>query len=175
MRNQELLEMRIAFIQRIVGLCDDIGKTKLQKISYFLQESVGVDLMYPFRMHYFGPYSEDLDGILSLTESIGLIDIEPDLQGFGYHVCLSDGPSAWSQEYDITTHPNIAEIDKAIEVLGKLETYQLELYATIHYIGGPKTTRSKEQTVETVKKLKPKFNDSQINLAYDDLKRAELI
>ena len=175
MRNQELLEIRIAFIRRIVDRCDDTGKTKMQKISYFLQESVGVDLMYPFRMHYFGPYSEDLDSALSLTASIGLIGIEPDSQGFGFHLNLSNGQSEWSQEYDIATHPEIAQIDKAIDVLGKLEIYELELYATIHYIGGPKTARSKEQTLETVKRLKPKFSDVQIGNAYDDLKKAHLI
>ena len=77
MRNQELLDKRIAFIRRIVDRCDDIGKTKIQKISYFLQESVGAELGYRFRIHYYGPYSDDLDDALSFAESLGFVDIEP--------------------------------------------------------------------------------------------------
>ena len=49
MRDQDLLDVRIAFIQRIVDSNQDIGKTKIQKITYFLQQSVGVELKYPFK------------------------------------------------------------------------------------------------------------------------------
>ena len=86
MVNEELLARRIELVREIVRSSGDIGKTKIQKIMYFLQESVGAPLMYPFRMHYYGPYSDELDGILSLTKSLRYIDINPDPNGFGYHV-----------------------------------------------------------------------------------------
>ena len=175
MRQQELLDKRIAFVRRIVDRCEDIGKTKMQKISYFLQESVGVPLMYPFKMHHYGPYSDDLDRTLSLSESLGFIDIKPDWNGFGYHVTPSQEEGTWSQEYNISEDPNIEQIDQAIGTLVTLETYELELYATIHFVGGPGTKRSKEQTMEIVRKLKPKFTNEQIGAAYEFLKKEHFI
>ena len=176
MSNSELTDRRIAFIRRIVDRCDNIGKTKIQKISYFLQESVGVDLSYPFRMHYYGPYSDELDRALSLTKSLGFIDIKPDPDGFGYHVTsVEDREDTGITEYEVSNEPDFDQIDQAIAVLGRLETHELELYATIHFIGGPKGKRSKDQTSETVKKLKPKFSKDYIDRAYSTLKEAKLI
>ncbi len=175
MRNQELLDKRIAFIRRIVDRCDDIGKTKIQKISYFLQESVGAELGYRFRIHYYGPYSDDLDDALSFAESLGFVDIEPDPDGFGYHVTACEEESPWPHRYDVSTERDVERIDKAIDILGALETYQLELYATIHLIGGHESKRSREETVEIVKKLKPKFTNPQIDGAYQTLENAGLM
>ena len=175
MRNLELLDKRIAFIRRIVDRWDGIGKTKIQKISYFLQDSVDVDLEYPFRMHYYGPYSDDLDDALSHAQSLGFVDIEPDPDGFGYHVSSCEEESPWPQEYDIEKNPDVDRIDKAIDVLGELETYELELYATIHLIGGPQAKRTRVQTIETVKRLKPRFTKPQIDEAYRTLENARLI
>lgn len=175
MRNQQLSDKRIAFIRKIVDCCEDTGKTKIQKISYFLQESVGVDLRYPFRMHYYGPYSDDLDDALSFAQALGFVDIKPDPDGFGYHVTPCEDDSPWPQDYDISKHPRVKRIGNAIDILGKLATYELELYATIHFIGGPENNRSRLQTIETVKRLKPRFTNSQIDESYQTLENAGLI
>ena len=176
MARDELLNKRMVFIQMIADCCGDVGKTKIQKISYFLQESVGVPLEYPFRMHYFGPYSEELDRILSLCESVGLIDIQPDPDGFGYHVTtLEQVEGSWIQEYDISKEPEIKQINEAITVLGNIETPRLELYATIHFIDRREGQQDKGRTIEIVKRLKPKFSHSQVENAYQNLKGTKLI
>ena len=180
MSTEELLARRVAFIERIVHNSEDIGKTKIQKILYFLQESMGVPLKYRFRIHYFGPYSDEIDNALSLAKSLGRIDIQPDSGGFGYHVTpvVTDADESW-QEYDVSEDPEIEisveNIDSTINILGQIDTPQIELYATIHFIGGPKSKLSKKQTVETVKRKKPKFSERRIEDAYDALKRVNLI
>ncbi len=176
MQDQELLSLRLAVIERIVSTCSDVGKTKVQKIAYFLQESIGVPLKYPFRMHYFGPYSDELDGVLSLARAIGAVDISPDPEGFGYHVTPgSEHGNGWSQAYDLSKHPKIEEIDKVVKSLGDLETYKLELYATIHFVSGTSEKQSKQDVLETVGGLKPKFNKDAIDHAYQTLERSGLI
>ena len=180
MEDSRLLARRIELIREIVRRHGDIGKTKIQKITYFLQESVGLPLGYPFRMHYYGPYSDELDGTLSLTKSLGYVDINPDPNGFGYHVTTVEESEDMSwQGYDRRIDPEIKDrievIDDAIEILGGLDTPEIELYATIHFIGGPKSNYSKEQTLQTVRRLKPKFNDYEISDAYQTLKNANLI
>ena len=180
MSKEELLARRVAFIERVVRNSGDIGKTKIQKILYFLQESMGVPLKYRFRIHYFGPYSDEIDNALSFTKSLGRIDIQPDSGGFGYHVtpAVTDTYEPW-QEYDISGDPEIEileeDIDKMIDILDQVDTPQIELYATIHFIGGPKSNRSKKQTVETVKRIKPKFTAHRIENAYQRLRQAHLI
>ena len=59
MRDTDLRERRVAAIKLIVDRLKDTGKTKLQKILYFTQEEIGAPLGYRFRMHHYGPFSED--------------------------------------------------------------------------------------------------------------------
>ena len=181
MTGQDLLARRIAITQHIVNRCGDIGKTKIQKMVYFIQESIDAPLHYPFRMHYYGPYSDELDGVLSLTKSLGYIDINHDPDGFGYHVkpVQERRDMSW-RDYDMSADPEIKGltkvIDEAIDVLRGLDTPQIELYATIHFIKkGPKSEVSKKETLNTVKKLKPKFSMDDISKSYNRLKRAQLI
>ncbi len=176
MRDQQLLSFRLAIVERIVSSCQDIGKTKIQKITYFLQESVGAPLEYRFRIHYFGPYSDDLDGVLSLAKALGLVDINPDPDGFGFHVTpgTADG-GAWSQAQDISEFSNGAEIDGAISALNSLDTHVLELSATIHFIAGVHEEQSKDEVLRTVGEIKPKFNRQTIESAYQTLEGAGLI
>ena len=176
MRDQELLVFRLALIGRIVASCNDVGKTKIQKISYFLQESVGVPLKYAFRMHFFGPYSDELDGVLSLAKALGEVEITPDPEGFGYHVTQgSTEQRTWSEAYDLSKDPNIAAIDKAVSVLGSLETSELELYATIHFINESEEEPTKDEVLQIVGGLKPKFGLDTIDGAYQTLQKAGLI
>ena len=176
MEPDELLTRRLAIIHRIVTGCDDPGKTKVQKIAYFLQEAVGVCLMYPFRMHYYGPYSSELDDNLSLSQALGFIEIKPDPEGFGYHVIPIEGSgepdSGWLEGLDYT---DAGAIDAAIKTLGPLPVFRLELYATIHFVGGRNSGLSKVKTVETVGRLKPKFSPDEIETSFDRLKVANLI
>ncbi len=175
MRDEHLLGIRLYVVQKIVELGKDIGKTKVQKITYFLQEAVGVPLKYLFRMHYYGPYSDDLDNVLILAQMVGYVEIKPDLDGFGYHV--TPGPeseSRWADENDLTAE-EVAAIDRATKILGGLETVELELYATIHMIGRTGGGLSKDDTLGTVGKLKPKFSKQRIDNAYRTLEKADLI
>ena len=175
----ELLTRRIGLVREIVEHCGDVGKTKIQKITYFLQEAHGIPLVYPFRMHFYGPYSDELDGVLSLTSSLGYIDINPDPNGYGYHVTpVKERVGMPWQGYDRRHDKEVKEygdIARWIKFLGKLDTPKIELYATIHFIGGPKGVASKEETLTTVKRLKPKFTEPEIRKAYHDLEKAKLI
>ena len=175
MSDDELFAMRLSVVQRIVSLCGDIGKTKIQKITYFLQEAVGVPAMYPFRMHYYGPYSDELDGVVSLAQMLGYIEINPDPDGFGYHV--TPGPVDAVLQFEGSRLPEDLEpsMERATQTLGNLDTAQLELYATIHFIGRSSGKSERAQILKTVQNLKPKFSGQAIDQAYSSLSNAGLI
>ena len=174
-KEKKLLALRLSAVERIVSLCGDTGKTKIQKITYFLQEAVGVQLGYPFRMHYYGPYSDDLDGIVSLAQMMGYIEIKPDLNGFGYHVTLgSESGNLAFGKPDLP--PDLEQsMTSAAKTLGNLDTPQLELYASIHLISRSRKEPHKDEVLETVHRLKPKFSLNHVGNAYRDLERAGLI
>lgn len=175
MNRETLTETRLSIIQKIVDVHKDIGKTKIQKITYFLQEAVNVPLKYPFRMHYYGPYSDSLDSVLSLAKSLGYIDIQPDPSGFGYHVTPCEANESMQVNESSVPYGANPAVHGTIEMLGRLETSDLELYATIHFIVGIKGELSKNEVLKTVGGLKPKFTPEYIDSAYQDLQRAKLI
>ncbi len=172
MKDAELLNRRLAVIYEIVTRLSDTGKTNIQKIVYFLQEAVGVPLLYPFRMHYYGPYSEGLDGDVSLLRAMGYIDVEPDPNGFGFHVRpVVEVGMDWPEELE-RFKPNVVQ---AIDYLGQLSTSDIELYATLHFVNKLGSDLPKSEVLSTVKSLKPKFPHETINAAYDKLERDGLI
>ena len=171
---------RLAFIQAIVERHADIGKAKVQKISYFLQEAVGVPLKYRFKMQYFAPYSDSLDDALSLSRALGYVKIAPYPDGFGYQVTPGEvTEDRWFQDYDMAEDTGVAveRIEEVIDTLGELEVHELELYASIHFISKAKSggDGSKKKTLATVGKVKPGFKADRIERAYQKLREANLI
>ena len=52
------------------------GKTKFQKLAYFLQEGERVPLGLNFRMHHYGPYSPDLETYLQRLKMRDLVEVD---------------------------------------------------------------------------------------------------
>ena len=74
----------------IIRQLGDAGKIKIQKLTYFLQESLGIGAGYLFRMYHYGPYSEDLDTDMTRLKLEGYVNITPDADGYGFHVMPAD-------------------------------------------------------------------------------------
>ena len=115
---------------------------------------------------------------LSLSRALGYVKIRPDPNGFGYHVTpgeVTDG--RWFQDYNMfeDTGADVKTVQGVIDVLGKLKIHELELYASIHLIGGPKSGRDKDDTLATVGRVKPGFTANQVERAFQGLQEAELI
>lgn len=155
MDEMDLLMQRLSVIRRIVDVAPvPPGKTSIQKIVYFLQNEIESALDYRFKMHYYGPYSEKLDGNLSLANAMGLVEVIPDSEGYGYHVIpgqqdlgQQEPPMPWT------------EIDEMIQDLGGLELWRLELVATAHFVKSLHPHSNRRQVIEMVRGLKPKFSE----------------
>ena len=172
MSDTDLLVRRLAAIQCIVEQSKDIGKTKVQKIVYFLQEGLKVPLQYRFRMHHYGPFSDEIDSGISALQSAGYIEVNHDSQGYGYHITpASENQLPWDSE--LAKYRD--EMTKAISALSVLDASNLELYATIHFVQHLLDEPSKEEVLENVSRLKPKFPEGTIQSAYDRLVKTNLI
>ena len=173
MDEMDLLMQRLAVIRRIVDVAPvPPGKTSIQKIVYFLQNEIESALDYRFKMHYYGPYSEKLDGNLSLANAMGLVEVIPDSEGYGYHVIpgqqdlgQQEPPMPWTVHIQRSSTAIFRWltrdllIDEMIQDLGGLELWRLELLATAHFVKSLHPHSNRRQVIEMVRGLKPKFSE----------------
>lgn len=161
-----------AILYELVSRLGDTGKIKAQKLVYFLQELLGTPLSYRFRMHHYGPFSEELDTDLSVMKGLGYFDIKPDPDGYGYHLTVR---SEADPEWRTAAIQYSKDIRQVIETFGVLDAASLELNATVHFVNQLAKSASKDTVVNTVSALKPRFPVEVIEVAYDELTKAGLM
>lgn len=165
-------DRNFAVLHRLVSQLEDVGKIKLQKIVYFLQESCGIPLGYTFRMHHYGPYSQELENDLLKLRLMGFVDVQPDDSGYGFHVTPSgDAEPGWAT----ALAPYQGRIEDALAKLGDLPAYLLEVYATVHYVSQLVEGASAEEVVTIVHGLKPKFLPEFIAEAREQIQQLGLL
>lgn len=167
--SHEKRETRLAIVYGLVEKLGDTGKIRLQKLLYFLQEAFEVPTGFSFRMHHYGPYSEELDTDMTRLKMNGYLNIVSDPQGYGFHVNVADNPDgSWRKIIDT----NMPKIEKALALFGDKTTSQLELMATIHFVdrlhGHPPTG----ELVRAVNGLKPKFTPEHIEASCGELTKS---
>lgn len=148
----------------IVNIIEKITKTNgapckktLQKIV-FLIEAKQVNLGCDYGIHFYGPYSADLDFAVRdlCDEGILRIDYTP----MEHLISVIDHSVAGSYSNEV--------VDKVIASFGKESPAELELIATALYVY--LRTKSKENINAGVKKLKgAKYPDARIDAAIKKL------
>ena len=166
--NSKLTEkkVRFAIIRYLVDKLEDVGKTKIQKIIYFLQEAFGVHLDYVYTMYYFGPYSDELDNDLLDMKLQDYLTIEPDPAGYGYHVRPG---SEVVTSIDDTIKPYAGRLDECVDKFGDFPALYLELLGTLYFVKHSKDILTEAEIIKKVKMLKPKFETSEIEEYYEKL------
>jgi len=159
-------EARFAIIRYLVDKLEDAGKTKIQKIIYFLQEAFGVPLSYVYTMYYFGPYSDELDNDLLDMKLQDYLDIRPDPNGYGYHVRPG---SELIASIDDTINPWAGQLDKCVDKFGGFPALYLELFGTLYFVKHSEDKPTEDEIIKKVKMLKPKFDMSVIKEYYGKL------
>ncbi len=165
-------ELQLAILHKVISELGDVGKTKLQKLGYFLQEAYGVSSKFPFRMHHYGPYSEALETDIARLRLAGYVKVESDQLGYGFHITKIDNPP---EEWEQLIEPHRNSVERAITEFGSRPTHELELAATIHFVKNLFPDISSLEVVAKVKALKPKFDEDYVLRVYDELKQKELL
>lgn len=159
-------KVRFAIIRYLVDELEDAGKTRIQKIIYFLQEVFGVPLDYVHTMYYFGPYSDELDNDLLDMKLQDYLDIEPSIDGYGYHV--RPGNEVIDSIYN-KIKPYKGQLDECVAKFGNFSALYLELLGTLYFVKHSEDELTKDEIIEKVKKLKTKFDTSVIEEYYEKL------
>ena len=164
-------ELQLAILHNVTSRLGDVGKVQLQKLAYFLQEEFGVPTKFSFRMHHYGPYAEDLETATSRLKLAGYIQVEPASDGYGFHITPSDQPL---EEWGDIVQPYSEVIDRVVGAFGKRAVSELELAATIHYMIKLRPELSTAELIESVRALKPKFNEDYVHKVYSELEQLDM-
>ena len=114
---------------------------------------------YSFRMYHYGPYGDALETDVSRLKLTGYIGIEPDSQGYGFHINSKDESL---DEWRALAEPYEEKIDSVIKTFGSRPAYELELAATIHFVRKLLPDAPTDEVIDKVKSLKPRFDEGYI-------------
>lgn len=142
-------------------------KKTVQKMVYLIEES-GEDLGFTYGIHYYGPYSSDLDYAIQSLNGYGNLSIDITDRGHIISVNCQN-----KKKHDSLDSRTLEIINK----FGDKSASQLELIATSLYIQrrlqDQNATIHSEDIVNGVKRIKgDKYSNSLIEQSIQDLKKA---
>lgn len=147
--------------EAIVSIVSKIGspcKKTLQKIVYLI-EAMGEDLGCDYGIHFYGPYSSDLDFTVYELNNEGKLTIE--YTRTEHKINVTEGTvSLYDNEI----------VNRVINEFAKETASELELIATALYVYS--SSHDTAGILDGVKKIKgSKYTDARINAAIDRLDR----
>ena len=124
-----------------------VGRTKLQKIAYFL-ELAGLGEGFRFEYRHYGPYSEELADGIQFASAFGLVDED-------------ERPTDWGGVYSIySATPRAGTPDegrrKFAMAVAQIDAVELELAATAAYL---KAVEGYEEPWKETARRKPEKAD----------------
>jgi len=154
-------------MSEVIGVINEIQqstneapcKKTVQKIIYLLQEATN-DRVFDYSIHFYGPYSADLDSEIRHLCNCGDLKIKITNQG---------------HKISVNNHNNVRQFDqnaqKIIDAFSSKEPSELELLATTLYIQRAIPNADDKTIIDSVTKIKgSKYNKPQISKAINELK-----
>lgn len=146
----------IKSIQEIAGKAP--CKKTVQKIAYLIQEA-HEDLGFDYSIHFYGPYSADLDSEIRYLCSCG--DLAIKIEDYGHMLSVADS---------LDVPPSNNTIQKIISSFCSKSPSDLELLATTLYVQREITGATSKDIIDGVVKIKgTKYLESQIREAITEL------
>lgn len=109
------------------------SKKALQKLVYLIQEK-GVNLGYPYCIHYYGPYSSLLDYSIQSLERIGIIQLKR--SGMASLIIPENNQDLVSEEEEVSnlTGKDTEIIKSTLEKFANKSPRELELITTTDFV-----------------------------------------
>lgn len=147
---------------------EDIGKKKFQKLVYLIEGIGGAQLGYEYEIYFYGPYSRKLDDDLVGLSHDNFIEFVRKGQSHLIRPVVQTKTDTAPVEM-CENEKRI--IDEQLDRFGKKSPYELELFATTHYIASLLGDNADEESIgRAVKKVKgPKFSDEKISFAIREM------
>lgn len=138
-------------------------KKTLQKMVFLIEEK-GLNIGCDYGIHFYGPYSSDLDFAVHELTDEGVLNIE--YTPMNHFISINDDSKIESYENE--------EMDNVIDEFAKESPSELELIATVLYLY--LNVHNIEKVRSGVLKIKgEKYSIAQINSAIERLKKTQYI
>lgn len=149
-----------------------LGKTKLQKLVYLMQDLHWLPTDYRFHFYTYGPFCSGLSGDASYLDAVGGLRIT--YVGGGNMFELSQGADAdfLIGKAVAFLEANADRIEPIIDRFGGKTAREMELIATLIYVmhyDPEYAPGDRAFVIAKVKELKPKFSEAEVNAALDEL------
>jgi uncharacterized protein len=153
-----------------------VGKTRLQKTAYFLEE-LDEGFGFEFGYHHYGPYSESLSDVTLDAKALNLLTIEhhTSQQGVDYAVFLDNNLPIDDEEFE-QDEEDVGDDDFRREILHVLSAYnpiELELAATADFLS--KNGYGDDLWTETQRRKSSKLTAERMQRAKNLLADVELL
>ncbi len=163
--------MKDYWLAKLISSVTEVDSRKrLQKSIYLLQRA-GCPLQFSYILHYYGPYSFELAGLIDQLKSADIIDESPEQTGFGgvrYRSEISQKGKRVLENFQKSktgkdVYGQIQPFIPIFEKLNQKDLWVLELAATIAYFYEGNWAEAQKQTA-TFKKLST--NDNNLKKAF---------
>jgi hypothetical protein len=160
--NEKLLA---AFLKNYMDRFGTIpGRKAYQKLLYFAQ-LLGWPSDYSYRLHFYGPYSDEADRALELLEEGGAVVTQP---------AGAIQPAPYLAELAANPGVDMQPLAALADAFGGLTPKELELLATVRFLWDSdrrvRTQPTEQRITGRLKNLKPnKFTDQEIAQAFQSL------
>mgnify|MGYP000906298846 CR=1 FL=1 len=147
---------RLILIIKEISRIQNPGKKTLQKLVYLLERK-GIKLGFAFSIHYYGPYSSELDYAIHRLEMQGALKINP--EGQTHQILLTENDDLiWEEEEETLSEQELPIIKDIITKFATKQTYDLEVITTTDYVAQQLKANGEpwdqDSLVEGVRKIK---------------------
>ena len=166
---------RYAYILELLeNVNTTVGKTFLQKAVYILQEGLKEQLDYSYKLHFYGPFSQELANDIDALNDMDLIDVEFEPDGIGYQIKITNKGEQFLEELK-RRKIEVSE-EKIARVLSLIENRNvrgMELLGTVLYFA--RLTSDEDELKKLVNMVKPHFSNAEIEKAYIKIKEEGIL
>lgn len=141
------------------------GETHVQKAVFFLQELGKADLVYPFILYKYGPFSFELRDDLIYLRARGLLLREILSPNYGPRLLVSDMGKDFLKSECNLDEKDTSEVISTVDLIGKRGVKDLEALATALYVVKRFPSESDEQRARRLREFKPHIKEAEAEAA----------
>jgi len=162
------LKRMIVILQLLKKVNREVGKTFIQKSIYLLQEGLKENLDYDYKLHFYGPFSQELANDIDTLEDLGLISVDYDPEGYGYRIRITEEGIDFLNKFQAQYGIDKNKLEKVLKLVSGEFVRGMELLGTVLYFA--KLTDDENEIKKLVNMVKPHFSEKEISEALEKLR-----
>lgn len=154
-----------------------LGRTKVQKLVFLLNELMGIDSGYKFHFYTYGPFSSELAGDIDYLDRINVLKVEEISGGEGYLVTAGSQAEKVEKMVQDRLAALSGDVEKIVDEFGACSARDLEMIATLIFVikYDPKFSGDIGELIVKAKELKPKFSENEIKMKVNFLSEKKFL